>query len=48
MNIKFMPEVLLILRAHRIVHFFSDVSESPKLNVEPGFNEQYFPLPPAR
>lgn len=43
-----MLEVLLIHRAHKIVHFFSDVSESPKLDVEPGFNEQYFPLLPAR
>lgn len=43
-----MPEGLLILRAHKIVHFFSDVSESLKLDVDPGFHEQYFPLLPAR
>lgn len=47
-KIKFMPEVLLMLRAHKIVHFSSDVSESPKLDVESAFNEQYFPLLPAR
>lgn len=35
-----MPEVLLILRAQKIVRFLSDVSESEKLDVEAAFNEQ--------